>query len=179
MLCRNNSNTYQLHTRIRTLHAVISTLRTKLKTLKSPSSHPDRIFAILVLLLAAYGTAMVFSAGYYYAQARYDDGYYFIKRQAIWALLGFCAMVVASTVDVKIYKKATPAIFVCTILLLITVLIFGFAGNGAQRWISIGPITIQPSEIAKIALILALARYFEDNADRALNTKKRKTMLLH
>jgi cell division protein FtsW len=88
-------------------------------------------------------------------------------------------MLAASTIDVKIYKKATPAVYVCTLALLITVLIFGFVGNGAQRWISIGPITIQPSEIAKIALILALARYFEDNAERALDLKSKRVMFIY
>ena len=122
---------------------------------------------------------MVFSAGFYYAQARYGDEYYFIKRQGIWLLIGFVAMIAASTIDVKIYKKATPAVYVCTLALLITVLIFGFVGNGAQRWISIGPITIQPSEIAKIALILALARYFEDNAERALDLKSKRVMFIY
>ena len=122
---------------------------------------------------------MVFSAGFYYAQARYGDEYYFIKRQGIWLLIGFVAMLAASTIDVKIYKKATPAVYVCTLALLITVLIFGFVGNGAQRWISIGPITIQPSEIAKIALILALARYFEDNAERALDLKSKRVMFIY
>ena len=158
---------------------MIKAFYTKLKTFKARAGRPDLIFALIVLLLAAYGTAMVFSAGFYYAQARYGDEYYFIKRQGIWLLIGFAAMIVASTIDVKIYKKATPAVYVCTLALLITVLIFGFVGNGAQRWISIGPITIQPSEIAKIALILALARYFEDNAERALDLKSKRVMFIY
>ena len=158
---------------------MIKAFYTKLKTFKARACRPDLIFALIVLLLAAYGTAMVFSAGFYYAQARYGDEYYFIKRQGIWLLIGFVAMLAASTIDVKIYKKATPAVYVCTLALLITVLIFGFVGNGAQRWISIGPITIQPSEIAKIALILALARYFEDNAERALDLKSKRVMFIY
>ena len=158
---------------------MIKAFYTKLKTFKARAGRPDLIFALIVLLLAAYGTAMVFSAGFYYAQARYGDEYYFIKRQGIWLLIGFVAMIAASTIDVKIYKKATPAVYVCTLALLITVLIFGFVGNGAQRWISIGPITIQPSEIAKIALILALARYFEDNAERALDLKSKRVMFIY
>ena len=158
---------------------MIKAFYTKLKTFKARAGRPDLIFALIVLLLAAYGTAMVLSAGFYYAQARYGDEYYFIKRQGIWLLIGFVAMIAASTIDVKIYKKATPAVYVCTLALLITVLIFGFVGNGAQRWISIGPITIQPSEIAKIALILALARYFEDNAERALDLKSKRVMFIY
>ena len=158
---------------------MIKAFYTKLKTFKARAGRPDLIFALIVLLLAAYGTAMVFSAGFYYAQARYGDEYYFIKRQGIWLLIGFGAMIVASTIDVTIYRKATPIVYACTLVLLVTVLIFGFVGNGAQRWISIGPITIQPSEIAKIALILALARYFEDNAERALDLKSKRVMFIY
>lgn len=158
---------------------MIKAIYTRLKTYKARAERPDLVFALLVLLLAAYGTAMVFSAGFYYAQARYGDEYYFIKRQGIWLLIGFVAMIVASTIDVTIYKKATPIVYVCTLSLLVIVLIFGFVGNGAQRWISIGPITIQPSEIAKIALILALARYFEDNAERALDLKSKRVMFIY
>lgn len=158
---------------------MIKAFYTKLKTFKARAGCPDLIFALIVLLLAAYGTTMVFSAGFYYAQARYGDEYYFIKRQGIWLLIGFGAMIVASTIDVTIYRKATPIVYACTLVLLVTVLIFGFVGNGAQRWISIGPITIQPSEIAKIALILALARYFEDNAERALDLKSKRVMFIY
>ena len=143
------------------------------------SSRGDGIFLLLVLILAAYGTLMVFSAGYYYAEVRYGDEYYFIKRQALWLIVGIIAMLAASGIDASLYKKAAPLIYTVTIALLITVLVFGFVGNGAQRWISIGPITIQPSEIAKISLILSLARYFDNNAERALNIKNKKATLIH
>ena len=151
-----------------------------LKNTKSTSlTRADGIFLLLVMLLATYGTLMVFSAGYYYAGVRYGDEYYFIKRQTIWLVMGIIAMLVASNINSRSYKKFTPAIYVCTLVLLIIVLIFGFVGNGAQRWITIGPITIQPSEIAKIALILSLAQYFDDNAERALELKRAKTILIH
>ena len=149
------------------------------KIFNTQETHTDGIFMLLVILLAAYGTATVFSAGFYYAEARYADGYYFIKRQTIWIILGIAAMIIASITDITIFKKSASAIYICTIVLLITVLIFGFVGNGAQRWISIGPLTIQPSEIAKIALILALARYFDDKAELALNKHNKKTVFFY
>lgn len=142
-------------------------------------AHFDGIFILLVLFLAVFGTLTVFSAGYYYAEVRYGDPYYFIKRQSIWLVLGIITMLVSSRIDASFYKKHTPAIYLCTIALLITVLIFGFTGNGAQRWISIGPITIQPSEIAKLSLVLALARYFDNNAKLALEPPDKRTMFVH
>ena len=118
---------------------------------------------IFTLLLFLFGTAMVFSAGSPYAEARYGDSYYFIKRQLIWGFIGIVTMIFASFVPPKIFKKASVPLYCLTLLLLILVLIIGLVGNGAKRWISIGPFTIQPSEIAKLALILMLAKYFEDN----------------
>ena len=118
---------------------------------------------IFTLLLFLFGTAMVFSAGSPYAEARYGDSYYFIKRQLIWGFIGIVTMIFASFVPPKIFKKASVPLYCLTLLLLILVLIIGLVGNGAKRWISIGPLTIQPSEIAKLALILMLAKYFEDN----------------
>ena len=149
-----------------------------LKKIKS-QAHLDGIFLLIVALLATYGTLMVFSAGYYYAETRYGDEFYFIKRQALWLVIGVAAMLVSSNIDASVYKKATPLVYICTLALLVTVLIFGFVGNGAQRWISIGPVTIQPSEIAKIALVMSLARYFDENSSRALNLKDKRAMLVH
>jgi len=162
------------------VYPLIKLIYTKLKTLKSQStSHVDVIFLLPVLLLAAYGTMMVFSSGYYYATFRYEDPLYFIKKQAVWLLLGVAAMIFSSYVNVNVYKRLTPYIYFTTLVLLIAVLIFGFVGNGAQRWISIGPITIQPSEIAKISLILALSKFFSDNEKLALDIKKRKNVFIY
>ena len=129
-------------------------------TKKNKTNRFDMIFAFSVLLITIYGTLMVFSAGTAYAEARYNDSLYFIKRQTIWLVIGFAVMFVTSHIDPQIYKKYTPHLYGATLFLLILVLIVGFVGNGAQRWISIGPLTIQPSEIAKLTLIMMLSEYF-------------------
>ncbi len=144
---------------------------------KYTKSSSDIFYLIVVCTLAVFGTFMVFSAGYAYADARYDDGAYFIKRQIIWVILGFIAMILASKLPPRFYEGITPILYIITIILLILVLIVGFVGNGAKRWISIGPITIQPSEIAKIAIILILAKYFSDYESHALEKKKKTTIL--
>ena len=120
----------------------------------------DKTFFILVLVLAAFGSIMVFSAGSAYAEFRYNDSAFFIKRQILWMLIGFFVMVGASRIPPKTYYKATPLSYLITLFLLILVLIVGFVGNGAQRWISIGPLTIQPSEITKTTMIMMLSSYF-------------------
>lgn len=139
----------------------------------------DGIFLLAVLLVTAYGTMMVFSAGTAYAEARYNDGMYFIKKQAVWLLLGFAVMLVSSHSAPAFYKKYTPHLYGVTLFLLILVLLVGFVGNGAQRWISIGPITIQPSEIAKLSIIMMLSLYFEKNETLATDRRSRKNIFIY
>lgn len=139
----------------------------------------DLPFTVLVLILALFGTLMVFSAGYAYAYARYGDGAYFMKRQVLWLVLGLITMYLAAHVKPSFYRRITPLIYLITVLLLLLVLVIGFVGNGAKRWISLGPVTLQPSEIAKIAIILMLASYYERFEERALERKNKKLILLY
>lgn len=127
----------------------------------------DRAFCVISLALAAFGTLMVFTSGYAYASAKYDDPLYFIKRQVIWLAVGICVMIIASRIKPRVYMRCAFTFYIGALLLLILTLIIGFAGNGAQRWISIGPLTVQPSEIAKLAVVMMLALYFEKNERRA------------
>ena len=137
----------------------------------------DRIFIGIVMLLALYGSIMVFSAGYAYADVRYNDAYYFIKRQLIWIIIGIVVMLVFSRIKISILSKFTLAAYILTIILLILTLIIGFVGNGAQRWISIGPLTIQPSEISKLTMTMMLAKYFATNKDATV-AKDRRTVFI-
>ena len=139
----------------------------KIKTKKSLSSLPvtgraDHVFAVLVIVLAALGSLAVFSAGYAYAAFRYGDSLYFVKKQTVWLLLGLTVMLTSSFFRSDLIKKLSPYLYGITLLLLILVLAVGFVGNGAKRWISVGPLTIQPSEICKLTMILMLASYFSD-----------------
>ncbi len=139
----------------------------------------DGLFALAVILVTLYGTLMVFSAGTAYAEARYGDALYFVKKQTVWLLVGFAVMYITSRIEPSMYKKYTPYFYGITILLLIMVLIVGFVGNGAQRWISIGPLTIQPSEIGKLSLIMMLALYFSKFEDKALDYKSNKNVFIY
>ena len=134
---------------------------------------------MLVIATIAYGTVMVSSAGIPYAEARYNDAFYFIKRQTIWILCGFSVMIAASYIPTSLYRVSAPYAYAATVFLLILVLIVGFVGNGAKRWISIGPLTVQPSEIAKLTMILLLARYFADFEERVTDTRHEKNILLY
>lgn len=139
----------------------------------------DKVFLLAVLLVTVYGTLMVFSAGGPYAEARYGDSLYFVKKQTVWLLIGFTAMLISSQIDATYYKKYAPHFYSITLILLILVLVVGFVGNGAQRWITIGPLTIQPSEIGKLSLIMILSRYFSDKEELALDNKNARNSFLY
>jgi len=147
-----------------------------LKIIRSKgATHTDLLLTFLIIALSVFGTAMVFSAGMPYAEARYGDEMYFIKRQIIWIIVGYSTMILSTMIPIKIYKKLSIPLYIFTLLLLILVLIVGFVGNGAKRWISLGPITLQPSEIAKISLIMILAYYFSEN--EASRERKRRGII--
>ncbi len=139
----------------------------------------DSIFLLSVILLSLYGTVMVFTSGYAYAGFRYGDSLHFIKRQSIWLVLGFAAMFLASNIRIDVIKKLTPIMYVGTLVLLALTLVIGFVGNGAQRWIAIGPITVQPSEIAKLTMVMMLALYFDKNDKRACQCKTKKEIFIY
>ena len=138
----------------------------------------NKAFLLLTVIVALIGTVTVYSAGYAYAEYRYGDNLYFAKRQTLWLICGLIIMVASSHIPLKRVKKLSPLAFLLTLILLGLTLIFGMVGNGAQRWISLGPVTFQPSEIAKLTLILILARYFSDKEELIEDRRdKRKTFV--
>jgi cell division protein FtsW len=132
-----------------------------------PKKACDYPILFSVLLLVSIGIVMVFSASYNYAVDTYNDGYYFFKRQMLWAVLGFAAMVFMMNYDYHKLERWANVLLVLSILLLLAVFIPGVGAtiNEATRWIKLGPITIQPAEIAKIAMIIYMARSMSKKND--------------
>ena len=126
----------------------------------------DLPFLVLVLALVAFGLVMLFSASYAVALYRRGDAYAYIRPQLLYAALGLAAMWLASRVDYHIYHKlAWPVLGVS--LVLLTVVLFMPEYNGCKRWLVIpGVGTLQPSEIAKFAVVLAFAHIISLNASR-------------
>ena len=122
----------------------------------------DIPFLVGVFALLFVGLAMLFSAGYADALNRYGDSYHYIKSQLFAVLVGLVAMLVASFVSYKFYRRFVWLFYGICIALLIAVLIFG---KGEQkRWLNIG-FQFQPSEIAKVSVIMVLADYISRNRD--------------
>lgn len=140
----------------------------------------DIPLAVAVALLVLFGTVMISSAGIAYATFRYHEPYYFISRQIVWVAVGALAMAIGSRIRVRVFYELSGVLYLVTLLLLLLVLIVGFVGNGAQRWIKLGPFTLQPSEIAKLTMVLLLARYFSEPKKEGKTPKeKRRHILLY
>ena len=129
----------------------------------------DPIFLILVLALLTLGLLMLWSASS--AQSQFDSNYTtstrYLKKQAICALLGLGCMAFFSRTPVEVWRRFAWHIYGTAIVLLLAVLVMGRSVNGARRWISIGGIQFQPSEIAKFAEILEFARLSREFGPRA------------
>lgn len=117
----------------------------------------DFTLVITVLLLLSLGLVMVLSASSPTALQKYDKSYYFFVRQLIFAVLGLFGMYFISKIDYRIYQKFYKHAWILSIILLISVFAFGSDSHGAKRWIDLGIITFQPSEIVKILMIIFYA----------------------
>jgi cell division protein FtsW len=126
----------------------------------------DRVLVGTALALAAFGMVMVFSAGAVFAAKRYGDATYFLKREAIYAVLGVGALSLATRIDYSIYRRfAYPLLFV-SLGTLALVLQIGSRAGGAIRWFRLGPLSFQPSELAKLALCVYLASLLARKAEK-------------
>ncbi len=137
--------------------------------IKKPKKYYDYTLLFLVVFLVCFGLVMIASISAYNATKYYSDATLFVKRQALFAVLGFALMIAVSKIPYCVLtcefktifrgrkcSLAFLAVFVC-VLLQIIVIVMGNATNGASRWIEIGPFKLQPSEISKIALIWYVA----------------------
>ena len=118
-------------------------------------SHLEYHLLVLVTLgLVAFGLVMVYSASSARALLSSDAPSYYLKRQAIYAVMGLLALVILSRFDFHRLRHATQPLLAVTFFLLVAVLAIGTAVNGARRWIPIGFMNFQPSELAKLVLAL-------------------------
>lgn len=123
---------------------------------------------ILVVLVAAFGVLMVYSASYYAAEKQFGDAFYFMKKQLVGFILGVVAMLAAGFFPYRNLKKLKWPALIVSLVLLAAVFIpgLGVENYGATRWIGLGPITIQPSEIAKFGFIIFAAAYASEKPER-------------
>ena len=112
----------------------------------------DSVVFYTTMTLVFIGIVMVFSASYIQAAFKHHDAFYFLKRNVIYAGLGFVGMIITSRIDYTFWKKNANKIGIIAAVLLVLVLTpLGISANGAQRWLGVCGATIQPAEIAKFA----------------------------
>ena len=120
----------------------------------------DGKLVLIVLFLVITGILAIFSAGAAKCSMQGLPPYFFAARQFVWFLLGLAAMYIISKVNYKVLDKLSLPFGWVIVLLLGAVHLWGTAANGAQRWLAIGPVQFQPSEAAKLAVIMLLASAF-------------------
>lgn len=128
---------------------------------------PDFLLLLLTFALVGFGLVMVFSASYNLNA----DPLYFTKRQSLWAVLGTGAMLLLMNLNYKRLKTWFVPFFVATVVLLIFVLLFGVERNGAKSWFGIGSIGGQPTEFAKLAVILYLSALISKKGEKIRDFK--------
>ena len=142
---------------------------------RSPQGQPDWWLLVSVLLLLAVGIIMVFSSSQYFAQYEpYNDTYYFLKSQLKNAAVGAVAMFLAYKVNYRLFNRASYAAFVVLLVLLLFMVVSTRIETigGAQRWLTVFGFSFQPSELAKIIMPMALARWATANQNKLSDFKQ-------
>ena len=130
----------------------------------------DKTLLILVLILVILGLVILYSTSAYNGRVRFHDSAYYLKKQLFATSLGLMGMYLVSRVDYHRLVQMAPLFYGASLLLSTAVLFFGQEYNGSKRWLALGPLSFQPSEFAKLAVILFLA-------DRIEKTKGKTTGL--
>lgn len=143
-------------------------------SLATKRSTPDLILIITTLTLLAIGLIMVYSASAVWADYKFQDTFFFAKRQLLFAGLGVVAMFFIMNVDYWTWRTWAKLIIIVCFILLIAVLIpgIGMERNGSRSWIGVGAFSVQPSEFMKIAMIAFLAKYLSENQKKITSFKK-------
>ena len=132
----------------------------------------DQSLLWMVVLMVSFSLLMIYSASIAYAAQDGGDKCFYLSRQAVFLVAGGIAGSIAAKIPMAKWKKWTPIILTFSLALLVAVLFMGREINGAKRWIHMGPVNVQPSEIFKLAVILYLSSFFTRRAEILKQFKK-------
>ncbi|GAE24149.1 cell division protein FtsW [Halalkalibacter wakoensis JCM 9140] len=134
---------------------------------------PDYVLLFTTILLLVIGLIMVYSASAAWAGYRFDDSFFFAKRQLFFAGVGVLAMLFIMRVDYWTWRTWSKVIIIVCFILLVIVLIpgVGLVRGGARSWLGVGAFSIQPSEFMKMAMIAFLAKYLSENQKKIVSFK--------
>jgi cell division protein FtsW len=127
----------------------------------------DVTLAATLVGLIAFGVVMVYSASAVYANNMFGDGYHFLFRQTIFAAAAFVVLIVSTRVNITLLRRSTyPVLLIAVVLMVAVALGFGRSAGGATRWLAVGPVNVQPAELAKLAMIMWLAHSLAKKSNR-------------
>ncbi len=117
----------------------------------------DYPLLVCVLLVVGFGLVMLYSTGSYNGQVKFSDPAYYLKKQFFATAIGLAAMYFTAVTDYHVWARFAVAGYVISLILSTLVLFVGQSYNGSRRWLALGPLSFQPAEFAKLAVILFLA----------------------
>lgn len=129
----------------------------------------DRLLLINIFALIVFGLIMIASAGIVYSNTRFDDPYFFLKRQLFFGVLpGLVILFLTSKINYSFWRKVSVPLFILSVVCLILVFVPGFGAKiyGASRWLKLGSFSFQPSEMLKLSLVLYLAAWLESRREK-------------
>src|SRR5574344_23164 len=131
----------------------------------------DKWLFLAVVIISLFGIVMIYSASFVWANYKFNDSFKYLKAQSLFFIVGLILMVILKNVDYHLYKKyANKILLVCFILLVLVLIPFiGKLRNGSRSWFGIGSFGIQPSEFAKIGLIIFVSKYLDKNDSHIKN----------
>ncbi|WP_200907518.1 FtsW/RodA/SpoVE family cell cycle protein, partial [Ardenticatena maritima] len=144
--------------------AVNTTERRRFRRAAWQQRRTDYALLVVVLMLLGVGLLMVYSATYSLGYYNFGDSTFYLKRQALWALVGLTAMTLAWRIDYRVWQRYTIPFMAGTLLMLVVLLILGRSRFGATRWLLNG--SVQPSELAKLTVILYIAHWASSKGER-------------
>lgn len=135
------------------------------------SKSVDKTLLSIVLTLLTFGLVMIASAGVIYSETRYGDSYFFFKHQLFYGVLpGLLSLWMFSRIDYHFWRKIAVPFFFVSVIFLILVFVPGIGSRvyGASRWLQLGPFSFQPSEMAKLSIIIYLAAWLESRGSHRI-----------
>ena len=123
----------------------------------------DRVLILVLAIIIVTGLVILYSTSAYNGEIKFQDTFYYLKKQVFATLLGIMGMWCIANIDYHIWKKWAVPGYLLSILLGVLVMLFGEEYNGSKRWLSLGPVSFQPSEFAKVAVIVFLSWLIEKN----------------
>ena len=136
--------------------------------------HFDRLLFLIIIIIGVFGIVMIYSASAIWAEYKFQDPFKFVKSQSLFFLIGIIMCLVVSRIPPDFWKKYANKIILACFILLVLVLIpgIGTVRNGSRSWFGIGGLGIQPSEFAKIGLIIFVSKYLSQNQKELRDIKK-------